>query len=56
MTATREIPQSEADLQIKTDNFDCTEIGKAFKALNNCKAPGFDYKVTAETIKYNGMN
>ena len=42
----------EVDLEIKTDDFDCAEIDQAIKGLNNYKAPGFDYNITAEAIKY----
>ena len=53
-TATREIPPAEQDLEIKTGNFDCAELDIAIKGLNNYKAPGFDYNITAEAIKYGG--
>ena len=54
VTSTREILPAEADLEIKTDNFDRAEIDKAIKGLNNYKAPGFDYNISAEAIKYRG--
>ena len=54
VTATREIPPAEQDLEIKTGNFDCAELDIAIKGLNNYKAPGFDYNITAEAIKYGG--
>ena len=52
VTSTREIPPAGADLEIKTDDFDHAEIGKAIKGLNNSKAPAFDYNITAEVIKH----
>lgn len=55
MTSRREIPPAEADLQIKMDDFDRSEVYKATKVLNNYKAPTFDYNITAEAIKY-GMD
>ena len=54
VTSTREIPPAEVDLEIKTGDFDRVEIDKAIKSLNNYKAPGFDYNITAEAIKYGG--
>ena len=55
MTSAREIPPAEADLEIKTDDFDHAEVDKAIKGLNNYKASRFDYNITADAIKY-GMN
>ena len=37
---------------MKTEDFDHAQIDKAIKSLNNYKAPGFDYNITAEAIKY----
>ena len=54
VTSTREILPAEANLEIKTDNFDHAEIDKAIKGLNNYKAPGFGYNISAEAIKYRG--
>ena len=44
VTSTREIPPAEADLEIKMDDFDRSEVYKTIKVLNNYKAPRFDYK------------
>ena len=52
VTCTREIPPAEADLGIKTNDFGRAEIDEVIKGLNNYKAPGFDYNITAEEIKY----
>ena len=54
VTSTREILPAEVDLYIKTGDFDCVEIDNAIKSLNNYKAPGFDYNITADAIKYGG--
>ena len=54
VTSTREIPPAEVDLDIKTGDFDRAELDEAIKKLNNYKAPGFDYNITAEAIKYGG--
>ena len=54
VTSTTEILPAEADLEIKKNYFDRAEIDKAIKGLNNYKAPGFDYNITAEAIKYSG--
>lgn len=52
VTSTREMPPAESDLDKKAKNIDHLELIKAIKSLNYCKTPGFDYKITAEAIKY----
>ena len=55
ITSTRQIPPAEeVELAIKTGDFDRAEIDRAIKSLNNYKAPGFDYNITAEAIKSGG--
>ena len=54
VTSTREISPAEADLKIKTDDFDREKIEKTIKGLKNYKAPGFGYNITAEAIQYDG--
>ena len=54
VTSTREISPAEADLKIKTDDFDREKIEKTIKGLKNYKAPGFVYNITVETIQYDG--
>lgn len=56
MTGTREIPQVEADLEIKTDDFDRAEIDKAIKGSNNYKAPRSDYNIKPRQSSTAGMN
>ena len=53
---TREIPQVEADLEIKTDDFDRAETDKAIKGSNNYKAPRFDYNIKPRQSSTAGMN
>ena len=50
----QEIAPAEVDLDIKTGDFGRAEIDRAIKSLNNYKAPGFDYNITAEAIEYGG--
>ena len=55
MTSTREIPPAESDVEIETDDFDHQIRNcKGHQRLNNYKAPGFDYNITTEAIKYGG--
>ena len=54
VTSTREISPAEADLKIKTDDFDREKIEKTIKGLKNYKAPEFGYNITAEAIQYDG--
>ena len=54
VTSTREILPAEADLEMRTDDFDRAEIERAIKGLNNYKAPGFGHNKTVETTKYSG--
>ena len=56
MTGTREIPQVEADLEIKTDDFDRAEIDKPIKGSNNYKAPRSDYNIKPRQSSTAGMN
>ena len=56
MTGTREIPQVEADLEVKTDDFDRAEIEKAIKGSNNYKAPRFNYNIKQRQSSTAGMN
>ena len=53
-TQTRNIPPAENDLPIVTGDFTLEEIQKAIQTLNNYKAPGVDFSITAEAIKYGG--
>ena len=52
MISTRKITTAQVDLEIRRDDFDRAQIEKSTKGLNNYKAPGFDYNITAEAIKY----
>ena len=52
VTSTREISRVEADLKIKTDDFNRVKTEKTIKGLKNYKAPGFGYNITAEAIQY----
>ena len=54
VTSTRKITPAQVDLEIRRDDFDRAQIEKSTKGLNNYTAPGFDYNITAETIKYGG--
>ena len=54
VTSTREISPAEADLKIKTDDFDREKIEKTIKGLKNYKAAEFGYNITAEAIQYDG--
>ena len=56
VTGTREIPQVEADLEVKTDDFERAEIDKAIKGSNNYKAPRFDYNIKPRQSGTAGMN
>ena len=55
VTSTRNIPPAEEDLDIDVGDFSLDELEKAIKSLNNYKAPGFDYNITAEAIKHGGI-
>ena len=57
VTQSRDIPPADEDLPIDSGDFTLSEMNKtidAFKNLN--KAPGVDYSVTVEAIKYGGTD
>ena len=56
VTSTRELPPAESDLDIKTGDFDHAKIDKVSKSPNNYKAPGFDYNIAVDEIKYGLLN
>ena len=53
--SSRQILPAENDLPIPTGDFTDDEMVKAIKSLNNHKAPGVDYGITAEAIKFGGV-
>ena len=57
VTQSRDIPPADEDLPIDSGDFTLPEMNKAIDAFNNLnKAPGVDYSVTVEAIKYGGTD
>ena len=48
------IPPTAKDLPERTDDFTVHEVQEAIKWLNNYKAPGCDYGISPEALKYGG--
>jgi len=49
-----EVDAPVADLPIHTGNFTSEEVGRAVRKLKNGGAPGSDYAVTPEALKFGG--
>ena len=52
--ALEEIHPAKEDLIIEQGDFTSVELKKAISGLNNFKAPGVGFSITAEALKYGG--
>ena len=51
---TRDIPPARENLNIPEGDFTMSEFKAAKRSLNDYKAPGIDYSITAEALKHGG--